>query len=374
MQGKLRDIDKAVRDGDAPAVNSLVGDIEAELDQARQQDELSEPGASALEEPLARLGEAADAFQALSDWSNRYGPAMDSALLTIGLPISLAVIMFGLGLSLTPADFRRVGQSPKAVGIALVCQLLVLPLVAFGLVTLFDLPPLLAVGFMILAASPGGTTANLYSHLFRGDVALNITLTAINSVIAIITLPVLTNFAISHFIDDSSRVGLQYDKLLQVFAIVVVPVVIGMLVRRRSPRFADRMDRPVRIASAVLLLLVVLGAMLSERDNIADYFAEVGLIAALFCVLSLGVGYVVPRALGLTEDQAVACGFEIGIHNSTLAIAMALTVIGNAQMSVPSAVYGVLMFPIAAIFGMVVRNRGVLRDSDEPRSVTQRTP
>lgn len=298
---------------------------------------------------------------------------MDSALITIGLPIPLAVIMFGLGLSLTPADFRRVGQSPKAVGIALVCQLLVLPLVAFGLVKLFDLSPLLAVGFMILAASPGGTTANLYSHLFRGDVALNITLTAINSVIAIVTLPLLSGWAIAHFVDESTKIGLQFDKLLQVFAIVLIPVIIGMFVRRRSPQFADRMDRPVRTASAVMLLLVVVGAMYTEKENITTYLAEVGLIAAVFCVLSLTVGYFVPRRLGLTEDQAVACGFEIGIHNSTLAIAMALTVIGNAQMSVPSAVYGVLMFPIAAVFGMVVRNRGVLSGTDRPKPVDQRT-
>lgn len=298
---------------------------------------------------------------------------MDSALITIGLPIPLAVIMFGLGLSLTPADFRRVSQSPKAVGIALACQLVVLPLVAFGLVELFSLPPLLAVGFMILAASPGGTTANLYSHLFRGDVALNITLTAINSVIAIVTLPLLSGWAIAHFVDESSKIGVQFDKLLQVFAIVLVPVVIGMFVRRRSPQFADRMDRPVRTASAVMLLLVVLGAMFTEKDNITTYLAEVGLIAAVFCILSLTVGYLVPRRLGLTEDQAVACGFEIGIHNSTLAIAMALTVIGNAQMSVPSAVYGVLMFPIAAVFGMVVRNRGMLRDDDTPTPSMERT-
>lgn len=298
---------------------------------------------------------------------------MDSALITIGLPIPLAVIMFGLGLALTPADFRRVGKSPKAVGIALACQLLALPLVAFGLVKLFDLPPLLAVGFMILAGSPGGTTANLYSHLFRGDVALNITLTAINSVIAIVTLPLLSGWAIAHFVDESTQIGLQFDKLLQVFAIVLIPVIIGMFVRRRSPQFADRMDRPVRTASAVMLLLVVLGAMYTERENITTYLAEVGLIAAVFCILSLTVGYFVPRRLGLTEDQAVACGFEIGIHNSTLAIAMALTVIGNAQMSVPSAVYGVLMFPIAAVFGMVVRNQGVLKSSDTPRSVGQRT-
>ena len=298
---------------------------------------------------------------------------MDSALITIGLPIPLAVIMFGLGLSLTPADFRRVSQSPKAVGIALACQLLILPLVAFGLVELFGLSPLLAVGFMILAASPGGTTANLYSHLFRGDVALNITLTAINSVIAIITLPLVSGWAIAHFIDESTTIGLQFDKLLQVFAIVLIPVLIGMFVRHRSPEFADRMDRPVRTASAVMLLLVVVGAMFTEKENIASYLAEVGLIAALFCVISLSVGYVVPRRLGLTEDQSVACGFEIGIHNSTLAIAMALTVIGNAQMSVPSAVYGVLMFPIAAIFGMIVRNRAVLRTSEQAPSTKQRT-
>lgn len=298
---------------------------------------------------------------------------MDSALLTIGLPIPLAVIMFGLGLSLTPDDFRRVRRSPRAVGLALICQLLILPLVAFLLVKVFALPPLLAVGFMLLAASPGGTTANLYSHLFRGDVALNITLTAINSVIAIVTLPLVSAWAIGHFLEDSTTIGLQFDKLLQVFAIVLIPVLIGMFVRRRSPEFADRMDRPVRTASAVMLLLVVVGAMYTEKENISTYLAEVGLIAAVFCILSLSVGYFVPRRLGLTEDQAVASGFEIGIHNSTLSIAMALTVIGNAQMSVPSAVYGVLMFPIAAIFGMVVRNRGVLKDGDKPRPVAQRT-
>lgn len=297
---------------------------------------------------------------------------MDSALLTIGLPIPLAVIMFGLGLSLTTTDFRRVQQNPKAVTTALVCQLVVLPLIAFGLVELFGLAPLLAVGFMILAASPGGTTANLYSHLFRGDVALNITLTAINSLIAVATLPLLTNWAIGHFVDDGDRVGLQLDKLLQVFAIVLVPVVVGMVVRRRSPEFADRMDRPVRIASAAMLFLVVIGAMWTEKENITDYLAEVGLIAAIFCILSLSIGYVVPRRIGLSEDQAVASGFEIGIHNSTLAIAMAITVLGSPQMSIPAAVYGVLMFPIAAVFGMVVRNAGVL-SGDKP-TAPRRTP
>lgn len=282
---------------------------------------------------------------------------MDSALISVGLPIALAVIMFGLGLDLTPADFTRVGRRPRVVVLALICQLVVLPLVAFVLVTVWDLDPLLAVGFMILAASPGGTTANLMSHLFRGDVALNITLTAINSVIAILTLPLITNWSLGHFLDDADSIGLQFDKLVQVFAIVLVPVVIGMLVRRASPAFAQRMDRPVRIASAILLLLVILGAMLGERENLAGYLGDVGLIAALFCITSLFVGYIVPRRMAVPEDQSIASGFEIGIHNSTLAIAMAITVLESTEMSIPAAVYGVIMFPIAATFGLVVRNR-----------------
>lgn len=273
---------------------------------------------------------------------------MDSALISIGLPIALAVIMFGLGLDLTPGDFRRVGQQPRVVALALICQLVVLPLVAFVLVSVWDLEPLLAVGFMILAASPGGTTANLMSHLFRGDVALNITLTAINSVIAIVTLPLITNWSLGYFLDDADRIGLQFDKLAQVFAIVLVPVIIGMLVRRASPGFAARMDRPVRIASAILLLLVIVGAMLGERENIAGYLGDVGLIAALFCILSLTVGYVVPRRMAVPEDQSIACGFEIGIHNSTLAIAVALTVLESTAMAIPSAIHGIVMFPIAA--------------------------
>ena len=138
---------------------------------------------------------------------------MGSALTTVALPLALALVMFGLGLSLTLGDFARVGRQPKAVVIALALQLLVLPAVCFGLVLAFDLPPLLAVGLMLLAASPGGTTANLFSHLFRGDVALNITLTAVNSLIAVVTLPLITNLAIAYFDPaDGGSLGLQFGK------------------------------------------------------------------------------------------------------------------------------------------------------------------
>lgn len=282
---------------------------------------------------------------------------MDSALSTIGLPIALGIIMFGLGLSLTVGDFARVLKQPKAVFIALACQLVMLPAICFGLVLLFKLPPVLAVGMMMLAASPGGTTANLYSHLFRGDVALNISLTAVNSVIAVITLPIITNLAIAYFNPFDNHLGLQWRKALEVFAIVLLPVILGMLVRKFWPGFADRMDTPVRIASMLILILVIVGAVLTNRAILAEHFWSLAGITALFCLVSLAVGFWVPRVFGVGERQAIASSFEIGIHNATLAIVIAQTVLGSAELALPAAVYGVLMFFIALGFGFLIRGR-----------------
>ena len=283
---------------------------------------------------------------------------MGSALTTVLLPLALAVVMFGLGLSLTVGDFVRIGRHPKPVVIALALQLLVLPALCFGLVVLFDLPPLLAVGMLLLAASPGGTTANLFSHLFRGDVALNISLTAVNSLIAVVTLPVVTNLAIAVFDPaEGGEIGLQFGKTVQVFAVVLVPVAVGMLVRRRAAGFADRMDRPVRVLSAVVLAAVIVGTIVAERENVAGYLADVGLPALVFCLLSLGTGLLVPRLLGVEQRQAIASAFEIGVHNGTLAIAVAISVLGSVELAVPAAVYSVLMFPVAALFGWAVTSR-----------------
>ena len=273
---------------------------------------------------------------------------MDSALTTVGLPIALGIIMFGLGLSLTLDDFRRVSRHPRAVAVALGCQLVLLPLVCFGLVKLFDLPPLLAVGMMLLAASPGGTSANLFSHLFRGDVALNVTLTAVNSVVAIVTLPLITNLAIDHY-DLGDTVHLRFSKVIEVFAIVLVPVAIGMLVRATAAGFAQRMDKPVRIGSAVILAILVLGILLDQRENVGDYMADVGVAAAVFCAISLITGYVVPRAAGVRGDQAIASSMEIGVHNGTLAIYVAVEVLDNTEISIPAAVYSIFMFVLAGL-------------------------
>lgn len=280
---------------------------------------------------------------------------MGSALTTIGLPVALGIIMLGLGLSLTIGDFTRVAKHPKAVFIALVCQLLLLPAICFGLVLAFNLSPVLAVGMMMLAASPGGSTANLYSHLFRGDVALNISLTAINSVIAVVTLPLITNLAIAYFLPGDATLGLQLGKTIEVFVIVLAPVAIGMLVRSWRPQFADRMDKPVRIASIVILIVVIAGAIVSNLDMLLENLGQLSLITVLFCLLSLSVGFFVPRLFKVERKQAIASSFEIGIHNATLAIVIAQTVLGNMELSLPAAVYGVLMFFVALAFGFGLR-------------------
>ena len=282
---------------------------------------------------------------------------MGSALTTIGLPVALGIIMFGLGLSLTVGDFSRVLKQPRAVLVALVCQLVLLPAICFGLVLLFQLPPVLAVGMMMLAASPGGTTANLYSHLFRGDIALNISLTAVNSVIAVITLPIITNIAIAYFRPFDDQLGLQWSKALEVFAIVLLPVALGMLVRRFWPRFAKGMDKPVRIASVIILIVVIAGAVASNWALLAENFARLSLITIVFCLISLAIGFWVPRMLRIGRRQAIASSFEIGIHNATLAIVIAQSVLGSVELSLPAAVYGVLMFFIALGFGFLIRER-----------------
>ncbi|WP_136057134.1 bile acid:sodium symporter family protein [Microbacterium sp. K24] len=288
---------------------------------------------------------------------------MGSALTTIGLPVALGIIMLGLGLSLTLADFARVLKQPKAVLIALLCQLVLLPAICFGLVLAFQLPPILAVGMMMLAASPGGTTANLYSHLFRGDIALNISLTAVNSVIAVITLPLITNFAIAYFRPFDDQLGLQWSKALEVFAIVLLPVALGMLIRRFSPRFADGMDKPVRIASVIILIVVIAGAVASNWSLLVDNVARLALITVLFCLISLTIGFLIPRWLRVGRRQAIATSFEIGIHNATLAIVIAQSVLGSVELSLPAAVYGVLMFFIAFGFGFLIRDRAAVEQA-----------
>ncbi len=281
---------------------------------------------------------------------------MDSALTTVGLPIALGIIMFGLGLSLTPADFGRIRRAPVAVLVALACQLLVLPAICFGLVVVLDLSPLLGIGMMLLAASPGGTSANLFSHLFRGDVALNVTLTAVNSLISIVTLPLITGLTIRYF-DRQDTVELPLVEVLEVFALVLIPVMLGMLVRARRSTFAERMDRPVRIGSAIILAVLVVAIVVDQRENITDYLAKVGVATAVFCALSLTIGYYVPRLFGVSDRQSIASSMEIGVHNATLAIYVAVEILDDTEISIPAAVYSLFMFAFAALWGRYISRK-----------------
>lgn len=295
---------------------------------------------------------------------------MDSPLLLASLPFALGVVMFGLGLALTIDDFRLVGRHPKAVVVSLLCQAVLLPAICFGLVLAFRLPPALAVGMMLLAASPGGPTANLYSHLFGGHVALNVTLTAINSVVVVVTMPVVVNLSAGYFLSDGADIGLQFGKVLQIFAIVLVPVAIGMLVRARAPKVAQWLNRPVRVLSVVVLVVVIAAVLSGVWENLADYFVAVGLAVLAFNIVSLLIGYGVPRLAGIDRRAAIAAGFEIGIHNTAFAITVALSpaLLNSAEMAIPGTAYGIVMFFTAAGFGWLITRRRVRESAPGART------
>lgn len=280
---------------------------------------------------------------------------MDSAFITIGMPIALIIIMMGLGFEVTLQDFKRVKNNPKNVLIALFCQLVLLITIAFCLAKLFQLKPLLAVGLMILAASPGGSTANLFSYLFKGDIALNITLTAFNSVIAAFTLPIVATLSLTYFMQDDTTVGIQLDKLIQVFLLILLPLVIGMIIRAKKPHFAKKMESFVKYFSVTFLVVICIGALLKEKANIASYFADVGLVCALFCAISLTIGYFIPKIFKMNEAEARACAFEIGIHNSAVALTIAISVLGSTTIAIPAAVYSVIMIFFAFAVGFIFK-------------------
>lgn len=277
---------------------------------------------------------------------------------TVALPMALVIIMLGLGLSLTVADFKRVFSFPRPILVGLGCQMLILPFVAFGLCYAFRLQPEFAIGLMVLAASPGGVTSNIYSHLSDGDVALNLTLTAINSVLAAVSLPLFTTLAISAFAGQDQNIDLQFRKMIEVFLIVLIPAGIGLLINAKKPDWARKSDKFVRIFSIVVLLVIIIASISKEWALLTAHIGEVGLAVLLFNLLSLGVGYGAPLLFKIPKKQATAISLEVGIHNGTLALYMAISVLGGTAYAVPAAVYSVLMYITATLFSLYLkRNR-----------------
>ena len=266
-------------------------------------------------------------------------------LSTIILAASLIIIMLGMGLSLTFGDFRRVLLYPKAIVIGLINQIILLPLIGLSIAVLFKLPPDIAVGVMILAACPGGPTSNLISHLAKADLALSVSLTALSSLITILTIPFIISFALGHFTDAGQEIALNIPATIaQIFIIVVIPILIGMAIRKYAPVFAKRMGKPVRIASGLVLLLIIVGLVLKEKDNFASYVKQAGLATLILNVVTMLVGFYAARLFKLGRAQATAIAIESGIQNGTLAISIAVVLLNNTAFAIAPAVYSLLMF------------------------------
>lgn len=266
-------------------------------------------------------------------------------LSTIILGASLFIIMLGMGLSLVADDFKRVLIYPKSVIVGLVSQLVLLPIIGFGVASLFDVRPEIAVGIMILAACPGGPTSNLIAHLAKGNTALSVTLTAFSSFITILTIPFIINFALEQFMDQSEFIKLDViQTILQVMVIIIIPIVIGMMIRKYKAAFALKMERSVRIASGVVIMLVIVGLCVKEKDNMLPYLQEAGLVSLVLNVVTMFVGYRVAKLFSLNDKAAVSISIESGIQNGTLAISIAVVLLNNTEFAIAPAVYGLLMF------------------------------
>ena len=276
---------------------------------------------------------------------------MQSSVLTeLFLPFSLAVIMFGMGLSLRIEDFKRILIYPKAVGIGLLNQLIFLPIIAFGIANLFELPAELAVGLMILAVCPGGATSNLITHLAKGDAALSITLTAFSSVITVFTIPFLVNYSIGYFIPGGEAQQLEVvGTVVSVLVITIIPVALGMLVFAKAPKLASKLDLPFRRISAIFFVIIVVAAVLKEKGNLVRYFVEAGPAALTLNVATLALSFGTARLFKLPFRQGLTIAIESGIQNGTLGITIAATLLMNSVMTIPSAIYSLIMFGTAAL-------------------------
>jgi len=236
----------------------------------------------------------------------------------IFLPISLAIIMFGMGLSLVKDDFVRLFAYPKAVLVGLCNQLLFLPLIGFAIIVLFDLNPTMAIGVMILSLCPGGPTSNLISQVSRGNIGLSVTLTALASLITVFTIPILLSKAIAYFTGDTDVV-IQLpilETMLQILVITVIPISIGMMIRKRREAFALSMEKPMRTASTVLFVIIFLIIIIANKDNLTQAMKEVGLPTLLLNLSTMGLGFVSAKLFGITGkvryQSPLKVGFKMG--------------------------------------------------------------
>jgi len=264
----------------------------------------------------------------------------------IFLPISLAIIMFGMGLTLVVADFGRLFTYPKAVIVGLCNQLIFLPLIGFSIILLFDLSSSMAIGIMILALCPGGPTSNLITQVSRGNIGLSVTLTALASLITVFTIPIILSKAITYFTGETGVVIELpiVQTMLQILIITVIPVSIGMVIRKKNEGFALRMERPMRTASTVLFVIIFLLVMIANKDLIVEAMKEVGLATLLLNLSTMALGYITARAFRIKGKSQISITIESGIQNGTLAFVIATTILNNVEMGLPTGAYSIWMF------------------------------
>lgn len=288
---------------------------------------------------------------------------MESNLLSaIFLPLALFIIMTSMGMGLTLKDFRRVTVEPKSVIIGLIAQLLILPLVGFLVARIFSLSPELAVGLIIIAACPGGSTSNMVTYLIRGNVALSITLTAFSSLITVVTIPIVINLAMQSFLGEATALNISFlETTLKIAVITIIPVSLGMILKRYAPQFAVKAEKLVKYFSIFFLALIILGLLLIERANLATYIYQVGGATLALNLLTMALGYGIGTISKLPSDSVKAISVEVGVQNGTLAIAIASspTFLNNSTMAIPGAIYSLVMYFTCGLFGWWLVNRKV---------------
>ena len=298
-----------------------------------------------------------------------------SPLISAGLPIALFIIMIGIGMTLTVRDFRQVAVYPKGMVVGTVAQILLMPMVAFAIASMLDLSSAIAVGLVIIAACPGGTTSNLFVLLSRGNIALSIVLTVTASLITIVTLPLFTNYALQLYAGTEESITLPVGRTVgMLVGIVLFPVAIGMIFRTRAPELSRRAESAVSVFGGVVLALLVVGLIWGVRDQIWDLLRQAGPATLLLNIAGIFLGLLAGRVAGLTQRESIAVAVELGIKNSTIALLVTLTLLESSTMSIPAAVYGVLLFPIGfllAAYGRKVIPATTITTTTPPRTETK---
>ena len=273
------------------------------------------------------------------------------------LPLALAFIMFTLGLGLTFSDFARVAKMPKNFLIGLVSQLVFLPLVALIIVFVWPLQPELAIGLILIAAAPGGVTSNILTSFAKGDVALSISLTAVMSLLSVISVPLVLGISMG-LISDNSLGSISLTSIaISMFLIVTLPVLLGMIFRASLSYLTKRIEKIAKIFSTALFVLVLIGAILAERQNLVEYFAQTGLVVLILNILMMTIAYYWAKLFSTGRPQLKAISLECGLQNGTLAIFVGTSVFGGGLYIVPAATYSVIMYLTSLIFIYFIRKR-----------------